>query len=445
MRGFRRAVFLGCCAACAFAPAVAAAESLLELHQLAKQNDPRYRVAQAEYRALEHALGSARASLLPNIAFELERGDSDQDIVGSQNAVFGRGRSKFPVQNDTLTITQPLINIPLMARYNKAQAELQQSAALFGAATQDLALRTATAYMAALAANDNLEFVRAEKQAIGRELQLVQERLRSGLAAITALHDVQARHALVEARELEAENERRDRLQALHEITGKAIESVRALREAIPLERPDPADPERWVVAALDQNLLLRARHAAVEAADLEVERQRAGHLPSLNLVGTVNRRKTGGSLFGGGSEVETNDVMLRLSIPIFSGFGIHSVTQEAVERRNVAKEERERVQRETERQARAAYQGVATGISRVNALRQSVVSQESALDAKQQGYRSGLFPLLAVLDAQRDLYRAKREHAQARYEYLVARLRLKQATGSLSDDDMAWIDRLQQ
>ncbi len=421
----------------------AAAEGILEVYRLAKQNDPRYRAANHDFRAIEQQLALARSSFFPTIGLEVERGDSDQTILSSQNTVFGRGRSKFPVQNDTLTITQPLMNFAFAARFGQAEAQVSQAAATYGYAGQDLIVRSVTAYFAALAATDNLAFVSAEKNAIGRELQLVQERMRAGLAAITALHDTQARHALVEAREIEAENERRDRLQALREICGKPIAGLSPLQEEIPLSVPEPSNVERWIETALEQNLQLRSRRFALEASQKEIERQRAGHLPTLSLVNTMNRRKTGGSLFGGGSEVETTDLNVRLAIPIFSGFGVMAVTEEAVQRSYSAKEDVERLRREVDRQTRAAYQGVISGLSRVGALKQSVLSQESALQAKEQGYRSGLFPVLAVLDAQRDLYRAKREYAQARYEYLISRVRLLLATGTLKDDDVEWLERI--
>jgi outer membrane protein len=421
----------------------ARAEGPLEIYRLAKTNDPRYRAANHEYRAVEKQFDFARAGFFPSATFDAERGDTEQNIRSSQNAVFASGRSKFPVQNDTLTIVQPIFNVATWRRYGQAEAQVGQAVALYAYAGQDLILRSMTAYFAALAASDNVAFVSAEKSALARELQAVQERRRAGLVAITALHDTQARHALVEAREIEAENERRDRLQALREITGRSIERLTPLQDEIPLSSPDPSSVEKWVEAALENNVQLRARRYGVEAARQEIERQRAGHWPTLNLVGTMNRRKTGGSLFGGGSDVDTTDIMVRLSVPIFSGGSVVAVTEEAIERYHSQLEEGERQRREVERTTRAGYQGVISGLTRVNALRQSVVSQESALQAKEQGYRSGLYPVLAVLDAQRDLFRARREYAQARYEYLLSRIRLKLSTGALAEDDVEWLDRV--
>jgi outer membrane protein len=194
---------------------------------------------------------------------------------------------------------------------------------------------------------------------------------------------------------------------------------------------------ERWVDSAFDQNLLLRARREAVEVARQEVERQRAGHYPSVNLQLTHNRRDSGSTLFGGGSSVETTDVAVRLAVPIFDGFLTTAVTREAAHRFQKSQEDLELERRSVERQTRLAYDGTITGVALIRALRQSVDSQQSAVSAKEEGYRAGLLTLLPVLDAQRDLYLAKRDYAQARYDYLVNRLKLKQAAGSLAESDL--------
>src|SRR6185503_5514008 len=171
-----------------------------------------------------------------------------------------------------------------------------------------------------------------------------------------------------------------------------------------------------------------------------EVERQRAGHWPSVNLLLNHNRRDAGSTLFGGGSNVETTDLTLRLSVPLFEGGLTSAVTQEAAYRFQKAQEEQEQERRAVERATRAAYDGTLSGASLVRALRQSVASQESALAAKDLSFRSGLLTLLPVLDAQRDLYLAKRDYAQSRYDYLLNRLKLKQAAGTLSEADLVAI-----
>jgi outer membrane protein len=168
-----------------------------------------------------------------------------------------------------------------------------------------------------------------------------------------------------------------------------------------------------------------------------EIERQRAGHFPSVNLLLSRNRRDTGSTLFGGGSNVETTDLSLRLTVPIFEGGLTSAVTQEAVYRHQKAQEDVEQERRGVERLTRAAYDGTLGAVSLVQALKQSVSSQQSALEAKEEGLKAGLFALLPVLDAQRDLFLAKRDYEQSRYDYLIYRMRLKQAVGTLAEGDL--------
>jgi outer membrane protein len=212
---------------------------------------------------------------------------------------------------------------------------------------------------------------------------------------------------------------------------------VQTLREEFALETPDPAVVERWIEAAVEQNLVLRVKREAVEVARREVERQRAGHFPSLNLLLSHNRRDAGSTLFGGGSNVETTDLTLRLSVPLFEGGLTTAITQEAAYRFQKSQEDAEQERRAVDRATRAAYDGTLSGIGMVRALKQTVISQQSALEAKEQGFRSGLLTLLPVLDATRDLFLARRDYALARYEYLLNTLKLRQAAGTLSETDL--------
>ena len=280
----------------------------------------------------------------------------------------------------------------------------------------------------------------AEREAVGKTLDLAREKLKMGLGTITIQHDATARFAVARAREIEAQNKLADAKQGLREITGTEMETLQSVRDALALEKPEPATVEPWLESAVAQNIGLQAKLEAVEVARLEYERQRGGHYPSLNLLLNHSQRDAGSTLFGGGSNVETTDVTLRLTIPLYEGGLTTSSTQEAVYRQQKAREDFEQERRAVERAVRAYFSGVSGGVELVQALSQSVTAQQSALQAKEEGFKSGLFTLLPVLDAQRDLFLAKRDYAQARYDYLLYRLRLKQAVGTLSDADLTAI-----
>jgi len=430
-----------CLAAAVFWPGAPQAQSLLEAYQLARENDPKFRAAQADFRAVSTLIDQARAGYLPAARLEFERMETRQKIISSQNPIFGAGTTTFPTFTRTLSVTQPVFRKDVIERMGQARSVVKQAEYTLLAAEQELLLRTTAAYLVLLAATDSLVLATAEREAVGKALDLARERLRAGLGTITNQYDATARHAVTLAREIEAQNRMRDARQALREITGKLFDKAQSLKDDFALETPQPAAIDRWLETALNQNLGLNARRESVEVARQEIERQKAGHYPSLNVLLQNNRKDSGSTLFGGGSNVDTTELSLKLSVPIIDGGLTRAVTQEAAHRYTKAQEELEMERRTVDRATRAYYEGVQAGVGLVDALKQSVVAQERALESKEISHKSGLITLLPVLDAQRDLYLARRDYAQSRYDYLVNRLRLQQVTGSLSELDLAAIN----
>lgn len=410
------------------------AQTLVDSYRLALGSDPKYRAAMYGTMASRTATDQALAGFLPDVRADADRTETRQTILSSENPIFGPGTTHFPTNNRSLSITQPVFRKEVIERYAQAKAVVKQANFTLLAAEQDLLLRTTAAYLQVLAANDAAAFAVAERDAVERALELARERLRSGLGTITVQHDASARFALAKAREIEARSKLADATQGLREIIGRLPQQLQALRSDFSLDLPGPPEADLWVATALAQNLSLQARAAAVEVARGEIERQRAGHFPSVNLVLSQNRRDSGSTLFGGGSNVDTREIALKLTVPIYSGGYVSAVTQEAVLKHQKAQEEHEQERRAVERQARAAFEGTASGIGLVQALAQSVAAQQAAVEAKEFGFKAGVNTLLPVLDAQRDLYAAKRDYAQARYDYLLNRLKLEQAAGSLSE-----------
>lgn len=430
-----------CLTAIALLPAGASAQSLLDAYQLARDNDPRFRAAQADFKAVSTLIDQARAGFLPTARLEFDRMETRQKIISSQNPIFGAGVTHFPTYTRTLSVTQPVFRKDVIERMGQAKAVVKQAEFTLLAAEQELLLRTTAAYLVLLAANDSLVLATAERDAVGKALDLSRERLRAGLGTITNQYDATARFAVTQAREIEAQNRLRDARQALREITGKVFDKVQVLRDDFAPESPQPAAVDRWLETALSQNLGLSARRESVEVARQEIDRQKAGHYPSLNLLLQNNRKDSGSTLFGGGSNVDTTELSLKLSVPIYEGGLTSAVTREAAYRHVKAQEELEQERRTVDRAARAYYEGVLAGVNLVEALKQSVVAQERALESKEVSHKSGLITLLPVLDSQRDLYLAKRDYAQSRYDYLLNRLRLQQVTGTLSELDLVTIN----
>lgn len=431
---------LGCIMLGALAPP-ALGTNLIEVYQQAHTNDPKYRAAQADTRANGTVLRQAQAGFLPVVKLDMERSRTQQKIISSNNPVFGAGETTFSTTNSTLSITQPIFRKDVIDRLAQAKGIVRQAELTLLVAEQDLMMRTTTAYLLVLAATDGLALATAERESLVHARDLAQEKLKNGLGTITSQHEANARLAVTRAREIEAENKLLDAKQGLREITGADAQGFQTVRKDFVLAPPQQAGRDLWERAALDQNLALQARREAVFIAQQEVKRQDALHYPSVDLVLSHNRRDAGSTLFGGGSNVATSDVMLRLNVPLYSGGLQSAVVRESVFRLQKVEEELEQDRRAVERAARGAYQGVISGISLVRALEQSVVSADSVLEAKNTGFTSGIQTMLAVLDAQRDLYAVRRDLAQARYDYLLNVLRLKQATGTLSEHDLVLIN----
>jgi outer membrane protein len=420
-----------------FCSSVAAAD-LVEVYVRAKQSDPRYLATMHELRAVEAEVDQARAGLLPTIAADYTRTKTKQNILSADNAVFATGTSSYPVTETALSITQPVFRLSAWRHFDKAKASVRQAAATYAASEQDLMVRTASAYLDVLAARDAVGFAQAERQAVKEQFDLVQAKFTSGMSTVVNLRDAEARLAIKEADIVASQNELSDKVQALGEIIGKSSDDVAPLKADLKPALPAPSDEEQWVQTALTQNLLLQARMHAVDVSQQEVLKQKAGYYPTADLSWTTDRKETGGSLFGGGSNVRENNLTFRLHMPLYEGGATQAVTAAAANRHESALDDQERDRRQVERQARAAYQGVVGGGVRIRALTQSVTSLEQARQLKAEGYKAGLQTILAVLDAERDLYAAKRDLAKARYDYLRNTLKLKQAAGSLGETDLA-------
>ena len=325
-------------------------------------------------------------------------------------------------------------------RLNQSESQVAAAEAGYLADEQGLVLRVAEAYFDAVAAADALEFAVAEKRAISRQLEQAQKRFEVGLSAITDVQEAQARYDLTVAEEIEANRTLRTAQEALREITGVYPSNLPGLKADMPLTPPAPAKANAWVENALNGNLELAEAILNVDIAQGEIRAQEGGRLPTLGLQAGAGYSDQGGAF---GSETESASIGLLLDIPLYTGGRTSSLIRESKSRYIQQTALAEQTRRAVERQARDAYDGVLAGISRVKALGQAVKSSQTALEASEAGYRVGTRTSVDVLDAQRELYAARRDYARARYDYLINLLRLKQSTGQLLVDDLAEIDRL--
>ncbi len=433
-----------CCATlCLFmlviAPGVSAAEpsSLADVYSQALSNDPTLAGVVHLRQAVKEQLSLAWAELRPSLNATAQYTSTTQTTASSEDVLYGQADSDYTTTEYGVSLRQPLFRLDAFRGVGQAKVEQKKADLELKSAEQDLIIRVAERYLLALSAQDQLEFARAEEIAVRQHFELASGRFEMGLAPITDLHDAKARLASRVALTYETETQLLDAFEALRELTGSVPEEIVPLVDTFKPSPPMPDDAEKWVEAAVRDNLSVQIQSRSAEISQREVSIQKSGHYPTLDLVGSFNNQDTQGTLFGGGSEVETLDVGLQFTLPLYQGQSVFARTRQAKEQLQKVQSDLEKATRETIRLARSSFLGLKNSISRIDALEQALVSQQSALDAKQEGYRSGLFTSLAVLDAERDLYQAKNELAQARYDNIFNNLKLQQAVGRLSGDDL--------
>jgi outer membrane protein len=420
------------------------ADDIIATYQAALANDPRFQSARYKYEGALEKIPQARALLLPSLGFDAHAGNTDQDVLAREQINFldpnnGLGRSSFSTSSFSFSATQPIFRYASWVGLAQAKAVVRQAYAEYVASEQDLMLRSAEAYLNILAANDELQLAQAEQSSAEQQAEIVQAKRSGGLATVTDEYEADARISLVEADVALALDMLDDANEAMREIAGDAIGEIRPLREAFPMARPEPEMAAEWVATALSSNLALIAVNEGVEIANQEVRRRRAERYPTLDLVASQGNSDTADQVAG--ADVNSAVVALQVSVPLFTGGGARSKSREASMMYRQALAQRTAQHRFVMRETRAAFRGALSAITRVEALQRSVKSQESALDGKTKGYRSGANKLVEVLDAERDLFATKRDYAQARYEYLLNMLRLKQQAGSLSISDLEYVN----
>jgi outer membrane protein len=424
------------------------ADDLVSVFSMALDSDPQYQAAVAGHEAALEVVPQSLALLLPDINL---RADVSRNRFHNRNDPPPTADDPDPKQTTYYTnrtysasLRQSVYHRDRFIALEQADSRVAQADAQLESAYQDLIIRVARRYFVVLGAMDNLEFVQADKAAIARTLDQAKQRFEVGLAAITDVHEAQARYDTAVSEEISAERLLDDAKEALRELTGERPGTLEVLREEIPLAEPLPTAKELWVETATEQNPLLLAARAASEAARQDIEIKRSGHFPTVDLTLEHAHRNNN---FGGLVPLKRNDsaIGLEVVLPVYQGGLVSSQTRESRSLYNQTQQDQVRIFREVERQARDSYRGVLSEISRVKALKQAVISSEKALEASEAGFEVGTRTIVDVLDSQRDLLSVRRDHARSRYDYLLNTLSLKQAAGILEEPDLVQINDLLQ
>lgn len=416
---------------------------LLDLFRQAQINDTRYASAKAQYLALQERLPQARAGLLPDASLFAGYDWNDIDTE-FDSSTFNSGQRDYTAHNYGVRVTQPLYRRQNKLVYDQARIQVAQAGTDLELANQDLVLRTAQAYFDILLARTTLDTVRAQKTAVGEQLQQAKRNFVVGTATITDQREAQASYDLVIAEELAAQNALQVNTLALELLTGTTLtEELAGLQLPITLNAPSPENINAWVEQSRKSSLeILRAQQQQA-IAQSEIRRQRAGHGPTLDLVGSLSQNNQGSSNFGVGSDTRSAKIGLELNLPLYQGGAINSRTREALALYERAGQELENARRTVAQATRSAYLGVSSGIARVSALEQAVASTQLQLESTKLGQQVGVRTAVDVLDAEQRLAEARRNLAQAVYDTILSQLRLQAAVGRLVEADLQGINRL--
>ena len=420
----------------------ARAADLLETFRAAQANDPVFAAARATQQAGQEKLSQGRSLLTPSVNLTANSTFNNLTTQYQGAFVFPSGTNRYNSNGYGVTLVQPLFREQNWQIYSESELQASQADVQLKIAQQDLIVRVAQAYFDVLIAQDSVGLVDAQKTAISEQLQQAKRNFEVGSATITDTLEAQSRYDLTGAQEIAAQNNLEIKRSALQQLINTAPGELDHLGKDFKLEAPQPASMEKWVSEAQLTSLQLAIAQAGAEIADREVARNRGGHLPTVDLVANYSKNNANGSSFGIGSDTTSKTIGVQLNMPLFQGGAVNSRWREAEANRERASQELENARRTVEQQTRQAYLGVVSGIAQVQALKQALTSSQSVLDASKLGQEVGVRTNLDVLNAQQQLFSTRRDLYQAQYNYLMSELRLKQAVGTLGEEDLGKVNQ---
>lgn len=418
------------------------AADLLQVYRDAQTNDPNFAAAQATLDAGRERMPQGRAGLLPSLTLSGNTVWNENDVSIRTNSALS-GSPRFNSNGYQLTLSQPLFRWQNWVTYDQSKIQVAQAEANFALAKQDLILRVSQAYFDVIYANENLKAVRANKSAIGQQLESAKKNFEVGTATITDSHEAQARFDLAMAQEIAAESDLEVKERTLQAIIGQEPSPLAPPRKDAQLSPPQPNDMKQWVAAAEKDSITVQVQQANADIASREIDKQRAGHYPTVDLVANMGSAKSFGSTSIGLLDTDYQNVGIQVSIPIFLGGQVVSKQREAAANSTAAQSNLEAARRNAALFARQYYLGVVNGLAQVRALKAALVSSQSSLDSNKLGYEVGVRINIDVLNAENQVYVTRRDLAKATLDTLMAQLKLKATVGALSEDDVVQLNAL--
>ena len=418
---------------------LASQTGLVSVYHEAVDNNADLAAARADYAARKEVVPQARAGLLPNLSGGAES-SSVRTSIDQPSLTTTRSAVVYQA-----TLAQPIFRIDRWFQLKAAESVNEQAALQLSATEQNLILQTAESYFSVLRAQDTLAATKAEEAAFKRQLDQSRERFDVGLSDKTDVLQSQASYDTSRANRIVAQRQVDDAFEALITLTNRQYNSIEGMRHTLPILPPSPNNAKIWVETAAQQNLNLLASNFAVDAAQETLKQRKAGHAPTLDAVAQYKTGDNDG--FGLSNpnalqqrysgDVSQRSIGIQMNIPIYSGGLTRSQVRESYSRLDQTEQQREGLRRQVVENTRNLHRAVNTDVEQVQARKQSIISNQSALEATEIGYQVGTRNIVDVLDAQRQLYNSVRDYNNTRYDYILDNLRLKQAAGTLNPGDL--------
>ncbi|MCE9641165.1 MAG: TolC family outer membrane protein [Betaproteobacteria bacterium] len=422
----------------------AAAVDLLSIYREAQGADTVYAAARAAYQASQEKMPQGRSGLLPAVTFAGNTQYNDRDLQ-FRGAVPGAaaGTSRYNSNGFNVTATQPLFRMQNWITYEQSKNLVSQAEAVLLQANQDLILRVAQAYFDVLLAENNVTLATAQKTAFAEQLAQAKRNFEVGTATITDANDAQARHDLAASQEIAAQNDLEIKKQAMRLIISRVPPGLAKINTRFAPALPNPNNMDSWVDQSTLSSLQVRISQANVDIAAQEVAKSRGGHLPTLDAVASYVDSNQGAGVQGGaGFDSNTKFIGLQLAVPLYQGGLVNSRVREALANQEKARQDLENAKRTVALNSRSAFLGVTNGVAQIKALEAALVSSQSSVDSSKLGQEVGVRTQVDVLNATQQLISTRRDYAQAIYAYAINVLKLKAAAGTLSDNDLAYVNQ---
>ena len=421
-------------------------ESLLDIYNEALENDPTYKAAEYSYLADKELKVQGRAALLPSITLS---GSTNWNEY-YQNKELQQQYNSF---STSARVTQPLFRLDTWFQYRQSKSLTDAAEADFAFEQQNLLVRTAELYFGVLRAIDNLNAAISEEKAIKKQLDQAKQRFEVGLSAITGVQEAQLAFDLSKASRIRTEGSLYSARESLNALIGREIFSLNELGDSLLIDLPTPSSKQKWVELALENNYQLKAAYLRKKAAKSSARSVASNHLPKIDIVGSQSESETnqfnyeGFNIDGQGIPVPSvtgrRNYSIQLSMPLFQGGAVNSRRKQAYSQYERANENTLFTERRIIQEVRSQFSNVLTLVANVNAQKQAVISATSALEATQVGYRVGTRNVVDLLQAEKNLYSAEKNLANAKYDYILANLRLGLASGTITPADIVKINNL--